>query len=266
MFHLNYLKMKQILSLISLVSFYFISSAQLTTINENFNSFAASTPSFPQNGWTMQVPSNPDYMVTISEDGSNKFVQGYAFFSPNTAFYLITPQIVAPDGTKTLSFDASKVTQSAFTGTIEAGLVSSPTDMASFTSLGSAITLQTTTPQTFTYNVPASSKQYIAFKFVGLVSHASTKLDNVVYTSNLSVNDPLKDASKLKFVTDHQNLTFIGKTNVNQIKIYNSAGRTVIVNKTKSNSVDISQLSTGIYFFETQNNDGSTLKSKFIKK
>lgn len=259
--------MKKILSFISMVSLLSTTSAQLASINENFDSFAITTPSFPQNGWTMQVPSNPDYMVTISEDGANKYVQGYAFFSANTAFYLISPQIVAPNGTKTLSFDASKVTQSAFTGTIEAGLVNSPTDMASFTSLGSAVTLQTTTPLTITYTVPASTKQYIAFKFVGLVNHASTKLDNIAYgTANLSVNDHSKEVNQLKFTADTNELTFIGKSFVKEIQIYSATGRVVNSGKVDNNVVNISELSTGIYFFQTLNNDGSVLKSKFIKK
>lgn len=260
--------MKKILSLMSFVSLCFLSSAQLASINENFDSFAASTPSFPQNGWTMQVPANMEnYMVTVSEDGANKYVQGYAFFQANNPFYLISPQIVAPNGTKTLSFDASKVTQSSFTGTIEAGLVSSPTDMASFTSLGTAVTLQTTTPLTITYNVPASTKQYIAFKFVGLVNHASTKLDNIVYgTANLSVDDNTKNATKLKFVVIGNDLIFIGKNNVMEIKIYDTAGRIMNSGKVENNKVDISQLSTGVYFFQTLTNDKSVLKSKFIKK
>jgi len=259
--------MKKILSFVSLVSLLSMTSAQLTSINENFDSFTVSTPSFPQNGWTMQVPSNPDYMVTISEDGANKYVQGYAFFSANTALYLISPQIVAPNGTKTLSFDASKVTQSAFTGTIEAGLVSSPTDMASFTSLGTAVTLQTTTPLTISYNVPASTKQYIAFKFVGLVNHASTRLDNIAYgIGNLSVTDHSKDNNQLKFTADDHHLIFIGKSNVKEVKIYSATGSLVNAGKVENNLVDISKLLSGVYIFQTVNSDGSVLKSKFIKK
>src|SRR5215470_10530328 len=151
--------MKQALFLTALTGFF---SAQLASINENFDSFTVSTPAFPQNGWTMKAPSN--MMVLINEDGANKFVQGYAFTQVNVPHYLISPQIVAPNGTKSITFEASKFTQSGFMGTIEAGLVSDPNDMATFTSLGPAVTLQTTTPQTFTYNVPASTSQYLAFK------------------------------------------------------------------------------------------------------
>lgn len=183
--------MKRTLFLSALIGFYSFSQAQLASINENFDSFAITTPGFPQNGWMMKAPNN--LMVLINEDGTNKFVQGYASTQTNVPHYLISPQIVAPDGTKTLSFEASKFTQSGFMGTIEAGLVSNPNDMATFTSLGSAVTLQTTASQTFTYLVPASSSQYIAFKFVGLNAHASTRLDNISYgtSANLCSNtDP----------------------------------------------------------------------------
>lgn len=259
--------MKQILLFASFLGFSTFASAQLSTINENFDSFISDTPSFPQNNWTMNVPAGfQNFMVVINEEGSNKFVQGYAFTQSNVPHYLISPQIVAPDGTKTLSFEASKFTQSGFMGTIEAGLVSSPTDMASFTSLGAAVTLQTATPQTFTYTVPASSQQYIAFKFVGLNNHASTKLDNIVYGSgNLSVTD-LKNTTKLSFAAKGNSLIFVGKTSVKEIRVYNSASRKVQVNQNGNNSFDISGLPTGIYIFETQNNDGTVLKSKFIKK
>lgn len=183
--------MKRTLLLSTLIGFFPFSQAQLASINENFDSFTVITPGFPQNGWTMKAPNN--LMVLINEDGTNKFVQGYASTQTNVPHYLISPQIVAPDGTKTLSFEAAKFTQSGFMGTIEAGLVSNPNDMATFTSLGPAVTLQTTTPQMFTYLVSASLSQYIAFKFVGLDAHASTKLDNISYgtSGNLCSNtDP----------------------------------------------------------------------------
>lgn len=258
--------MKRILLLASLIGLSAITQAQLASINENFDSFIVSTPSFPQNNWTMNVPvAFQNYMMVINEDGNNKYVQAYAFTQVNVPHYLISPQIISPDGTKTLSFEASKITQSAFMGTIEAGLVSSPTDMASFTSLGPATTLQTTTPQTFTYTVPASSKQYIAFKFVGQNTHASTKLDNVTYGTNLSTND-LKKSSQLIFAVNGNILKFIGKTSVKEIKVYDNTGRILNIGKNEINNFNISNLAAGVYLFETTNDDGSHLKSKFIKK
>lgn len=257
--------MKRTLLLNAIIGFFSFSSAQLSSINENFDSFAITTPGFPQNGWTMNAPST--IMVLINEDGANKFVQGYAFTQVNVPHYLISPQIVAPDGTKTLSFEASKFTQSGFMGTIEVGLVSDPNDMTNFTSLGSAVTLQTTTPQTFSYNVPASSSQYIAFKFVGLNAHASTKLDNVIYGdgTNLSVNDT-KKSLKLQFAISGHELIIAGKINIASIKVYNMTGRIIKINKTGNNSFDISRLANGVYIFETLSDEGTILRSKFIKK
>lgn len=239
-------------------------SGQLSVINENFDSFTASFPSFPQNGWAMSAPST--MMMIIAEEGINKYVQSYASSQVNVPHYLISPQIVAPDGTKTLSFEASKVVQSSFMGTVEAGLVTSPTDMASFTSLGAAVTLQTTTPQTLTYTVPASSQQYIAFKFIGLNSHASTRLDNVVYgTGNLSVNDS-HQTSGISHYVDSQQLIFKGKLNITKVKIYDTAGRLFQASNSSKNTYNISLLKAGIYFFEAISEDGRILKSKFVKK
>lgn len=258
--------MKRILLLGSIIGFSALSQAQLASINENFDSFVVSTPSFPQNNWTMNVPvAFQNLMMVINEEGNNKFVQAYAFTQVNVPHYLISPQIVAPNGTKTLSFEASKVTQSGFMGTIEVGLVTSPTDMGSFTSFGPATSLQTTTPQTFTYTVPNSSQQYIAFKFVGQNSHASTKLDNVTYGTNLSLSD-VKKSSQLAFAVSGNELKFVGKTSVKELNLYDSTGRMVKIEKNGNNVFNISSLASGVYLFETKNEDGSHLKSKFIKK
>ena len=258
--------MKRILLLASIIGYSTLSQAQLATINENFDSFVSATPSFPQNNWTMNVPvAFQNLMMVINEDGNNKFVQAYAFSQINVPHYLISPQIVAPNGTKTLSFEASKFTQSSFMGTIEVGLVNSPTDMGSFTSLGPATTLQTTIPQIFTYTVPNSTQQYIAFKFVGQNSHASTKLDNVTYGTNLSVNDARK-SSQLTFAVSGNEMKFVGKTSVKELNLYDSTGRMVKVDKNGNNIFNISNLASGVYLFETKNEDGSHLKSKFIKK
>jgi len=243
-------------------------NAQLATIDENFDSFTVSqTAGIPQNGWT-KSGSGP--LLYTSASGSDVSVIFYALFSPDTPLYLITPQIVAPDGTKSVKFDAGLVTGSAGSVSIEAGLVSSPTDMSTFTSLGSSVTL-TDTEQTLTYSVPASSSQYIAFKFIGAANHAAAFIDNVVYntTSNLAVSENTKSSDKdVKFAVNSENtaLQFITKKDPKNIQIYSAVGQKMAEGKLNNQKFDISTLQTGVYYIIIESAEGTAIKSKFIKK
>jgi hypothetical protein len=117
----------------------------------------------------------PDRGVYVdNSNAADKHIQYYSFFTTNTPGYAIAPQIVAPDGTQTLTFKSSLTAGSSAgsTGTIEVGFVDGVTtaDMASFTKIGNTITLTSTDTQ-YSVPIPASNKQYIAFKIVGSLNH-----------------------------------------------------------------------------------------------
>ncbi len=240
--------------------------APLSEINENFNSFTTGTSALPQKDWN-KVSAGP--LLYIDGSGGQNYAQAYTLFSPNVPNYLITPQIEAPDGTKTITFTAAQTTGSAGQGTIEVGLVDGITsaDMASFTSLGAAITLTSTTDNTYTFTVPASTKQYIAFRFVGSVNHAALHVDNVVYKKIeiLSVPD-IKNKNIFQLVATNNELKLIGNETAKNIKIYSSNGSLAIGTLVANNSVSISKLSTGVYFSVIETTSGNIVKSKFIKK
>ena len=95
-------------------------NAQVATINENFDSFNK----IPQNGWTGILPASNDpnntppgplLMVAGSPD---KAVQAYFSGNTNSDIILVSPQIVAPTGDSSVSFQAAKSTGSAAAGTI----------------------------------------------------------------------------------------------------------------------------------------------------
>ncbi|MGG5210397.1 choice-of-anchor J domain-containing protein [Chryseobacterium sp. MIQD13] len=250
----------------------FTVNAQVAMINENFDSFTTGTgAAWPQNGWSKVVP--PGAGPFIYADGTtDKYAQFYTLMAPNTPGYLITPQIIAPDGTKSLKFTYSMTTGSAGTGTLEVGLISAATTAgtAGFTSISPVYALNSATEQTVTINVPASANQYIAFKFTGAVQHAALQVDDVIYTaaSTLAVSDNVKSKEEVRFAVnpDHTALQFISKKEPKNIQIYSAGAQKVAEGKLKGQQFDISALQAGVYYILVETAEGLVIKSKFIKK
>lgn len=260
--------MKKILSLGLAVLGLLQINAQVPTINETFDSFTA----IPQNGWTGRFSStagNPPPMFLIDDQSGNKAIQTYAGGVVNADIYLVSPQIVAPDGSKTLSFQAAKSVGSAGNGTIEAGLVSNPTDMSTFVSLGTAVSLTSNTYQTINVNVPASTATYIVFKFHSVAPHTALQIDNVIYDSASMAVSETAASSDIKFAAtaDNNTLQFSSKNyTVSSVQIYSANGQKTLGGKTNNNTFDISGLKSGIYFIIIETTKGTLVKSKFLKK
>ena len=234
-------------------------NAQLSEINEDFSGF--SQQNFPQNGWT----SNRTYPYAYLIPG--QYAQSYSLFDAANPTYIITPEIVSPDGTKKIKFDAQVSTGSGGSGTIQVGLLTSATDMSTFQSISTVETLQATAT-TYTFDVPASSGKYIAFKFQPSTVHAALQVDNVVYGTNLAVNESASNSNTVKFAVskDNNSLIFATQTVFNNAKVYNSAGQIATEGKIINNLFDITRLKTGVYFIVVEDKNGQSAKSKFIKK
>lgn len=242
--------------------------AQLASINENFESFTTGpTSPLPQNGWSSVLAGQRMYPDAAN---GNKYLQAYTFFTPNVPFYAVTPQITAPTGSHTLSFKVAQTTGSGGAGSVQVGLVTSNTDMSTFTPISTAVTVSSTTAQILTYTVPASSSQYIAFKFIGNVAHAAILIDDVVYSAStsLAVTDALKSKDNVQFAvtSDNTALQFVTKKEPKNIQIYSSAGQKVSGGKLNGQRFDISALQTGVYYIVAETAEGSAIQSKFIKK
>lgn len=253
-------------------------SAQLSSINENFSTFTTGTGSLPQKSWSTVIPpatnpATPTFvpMLTVEPGTGNNFVQAYSFFAGNKAFYLITPQIVAPNGTQTLSFSSALIGGTpGGTGTLEVGLVASPTDMSTFTPVGSVVNLTSSTDATTGFTVQSSTYQYIAFKFTATVNHVALRMDDVVLTAAgaLGVSDQVKSKDQLKFAVNSDNtaLEFVTKSEPKNIEIYSAAGQKAAEGKLKGQKFDISGLHSGVYYMLIETAEGTAVKSKFIKK
>jgi len=265
--------MKLKLLFAGLVFSAFTANAQLATINENFNNFTAGDTSttFPQNGWTTVMATNPAPFppapTMVVTNAADKAVQAYSGNNPSMPSYLITPQITTSTGNKSLNFVAQKAASS--NGTIEVGLASNPTDMSTFVSFGS-VSLTTMTAQNLSFVVPASASSYIVFKFTPTAGHNLLQIDNVVYdlTANLAVTDNVKKAENVKFAVNAQNtaLQFVGKVQPKNVEIYSAAGQQVAAGKVNNGQFDITTLQSGVYFILIETTEGKAIKSKFIKK
>jgi len=251
-------------------------NAQLATLNENFNNFTAGNTTFPQNGWSAVVAPITGAMPPVSPrmivvDGADKSIQSYAGNNASGSSYLVTPQIVAPAGDKTLTFVATLVSPSPAAGTIQIGLASNPTDMTTFVPVGNLINVTTIgTIQNISVNIPASTSSYIVFKFTPSSTHVAMQIDNVVYntSSNLSVTDQFKNDKEISFAINSENtaLQFVGKTEIKNVTVYSAAGQNVASGKINNNNFDINTLQTGVYYILIETNNGKAIKSKFIKK
>ncbi|GAA5090742.1 hypothetical protein GCM10023210_17320 [Chryseobacterium ginsengisoli] len=251
-------------------------NAQVATINENFNSFTQGQGQtvFPQNQWTAIYPAavgNPAPMMNVIANGAtDNFIQAYSGANQNSPEYLITPQIVAPAGDKTLTFKARRNTGSA-PGSIQVGLASNPADMTTFVALANATTLTSDVFQTITVPVTASTSQYIVFKFVGAFApHTVLEIDDVAYNtaSNLAVSDNVKSKADVQFAVNADNtaLQFVTKKDPKNINIYSAAGQKVAEGKLNGQEFNINALQTGVYYIIIETAEGSVVKSKFIKK
>jgi hypothetical protein len=133
---------------------------------ENFDT--TSTGSSTNNN----TPSCWAYLESASFAGYGYVAASNSYSSPNS-YYLYNssgttgnqmlvspPTINLSDGTKRVRFYAKSVSANY---TLLVGTLSNPTDPASFTQIGSAITL-TTTQTLYTVNIPAGSDLQLAFK------------------------------------------------------------------------------------------------------
>lgn len=257
-------------------------NAQLATINQNFNNFTTGNTTFPQNSWSAVLPpmntppSPPSPMMIVyaeANDATNRYVSSYSGGNKDTPQYLVSPQIVAPTGNKTLSFKARRNGQNAAPIIVQVGLASSPTDMTTFVAVGAPVTLTDNTYQTITRVIPSSSSSYIVFKTVNAVTgvpHTAADFDDVVYdlTASLSVSDDSKKNNDIQFAVNADNtaLFFVGKAEIKKVDVYSAAGQNVASGKPNNNSFDINTLQTGVYYISAQTKDGKAIQSKFIKK
>ncbi|KFC22901.1 T9SS type A sorting domain-containing protein [Chryseobacterium sp. FH1] len=250
--------------------FAVVANAQLTSIDETFDGFEIGNTTFPQKGWSVKLPTGPypPQPMMIVAGGENKYIQAYPGSTVAQPMHLITPQIAAPTGDKTLSFDTGMVAGGlGTTGSVQVGLATDPNDMATFVAVGNRIDLTSTTVQNVKVNIPASSATYLVIRTTSNTMHTPIHIDNVKYDATLSVNDSaFKNDVKFAVSADNNSLRFISNDQLTNAKVYSATGQLATEGKITNNALDITRLKTGVYFIVIENANGQSVKSKFIKK
>ncbi|KAA0130745.1 T9SS type A sorting domain-containing protein [Chryseobacterium sp. SN22] len=257
--------------------------AQVAMIDENFESAIVSSPvnyNNLVNGWIKKTTVNHNIYVDKNTTTNNQYAQFYAAGSLSTDVFLVSPQIIAPDGSKKITFTVTPTGGS----TLEVGLIDDPSNLIA----GSGVPASYQLLQSFTFTetaaettvspitVPASTKQYIVFRFRNPLatfpgsSHSALAVDNVKYNNSsiLSTSDQAKPKDEIRFAVNADNtaLEFIAKKNPKNIQVYSAGGRKVAAGTLSGRSFDISTLQTGVYYLLIETAEGAAVKSKFVKK
>ncbi len=149
----------------------------VSEINENFNSYS----NFSESCWTA---SEAAPMITVDGD-TEKYVSFYSSMAANTPVYLVTPEIVAIDGTQTITFYAYMQQGSAPGNvTIQLGTLSTANGYENFTAVGNVISMASgtdTAPESYTVAFTATDDSYIAFQITADGQHVAAAIDNVVF-------------------------------------------------------------------------------------
>jgi hypothetical protein len=207
--------------------------AQVATINENFNSFTQGQGQtvFPQNQWTAIYPppvGNPPAMMNIIANGAtDNFVQAYSGANQNSPQYLISPQIIAPAGDKTITFKARRNTGSA--------------------------------SQYIVFKFVGVFAPHTVMEIDDVVYAANSTLA-------VSDNVKSKEEIKFAINTENTALQFVTKKDPKNIQIYSALGQKMAEGKLSGQQFDISALQTGVYYILIETAEGTLVKSKFIKK
>lgn len=152
---------------------------------ENFDTttVGSSTNTNAPSCWTyLESPSFSGYGYVV---GSNSFSAPNSYYMNNSTATTGSQMLVAPpttnlsDGNKRVRFYAKGGSNGY---TLLVGTLSNPTDPASFTQIGSAITL-TSTHTLYTVNIPAGSDLQLAFK------HGLGGTSRSIYIDNITVQD-----------------------------------------------------------------------------
>lgn len=257
-------------------------NAQLATLDENFETAIVSTPANYDNmvnGWINKKVVGRTVYIDQSADGTNKYLQFYAGGSTATDVFLISPQITAPDGSKQITFTATPTGSS----TLEVALIDDPSTLTANSGVPASYQLiqsynLTTSPITATpVTVPASTKQYIVFRFRNPqlmgppgTSHAALAIDNIKYNTAavLSTADFKATKEQIRFAVNTENtaLQFAGKVQPKTVEIYSAVGQQVASGKVSNSRFDITTLQAGVYYILIETTEGKAVKSKFIKK
>jgi len=243
----------------------------VASIDENFSTFNVleDPTNVTDNCWSTSA-NGPLLYADTDTEATDTFVTFYANGSANTAAYLISPELVAIDGARKLSFDAVYVGGPGNVTTVQAGTIATAGDFANFHPVGDVITLTSAGTTITDLAVPATTDKFIAFKFTTSFAHGAASIDNVKYDTTAGIGDFNKSTFSIypnpsadKNITINHNLEAKGTVNV-----FTLTGANVFsgeLNNSGSQSLNLSSLSTGMYIVKIESGSYSESKKLVIQ-
>lgn len=224
------------------------------TFDFSFDDFTA----FPQQCWSASHGS-PMFSLAGTTD---KSVQVYSFMSGASDFYLVTPQVSTIDGEHVLEFNVGTVSAGL---KIQIGTLLSPTNYGSFVSAGNLITPEAGTLYTSIAIPAVEDHNYVAFKIIPNGDHKAVTINNAKWKSaNLSVGGFEKNLVKVYPNPTTDYVTIQSEKRVAQVNLYNQLGQ--LVSNQGSDVLDLTKVSTGVYFAEILFENNVSVTKRVIKK
>lgn len=211
--------------------------------------------------FVFQIINNPnvsDEFVLATSNGVWKSTDGYQTWNQVLATNNVQKVVYDPNNSEVLvaAVTASQYSSSAIHFSTDNG--------ATWTMVPTSELLNTNSSSiAFDFLEDGSGfTAYLATIDLGVISY------DVAYET-LSIEDPIMDAVEVLMypnpVSDVMNISFKKGRQVESVVIYNMLGE-VVLNNTKSNKVNVSELANGIYLIKISDNKGGNTIKRFIKK
>ncbi|MFL9842803.1 T9SS type A sorting domain-containing protein [Flavobacterium rhizosphaerae] len=240
----------------------------METLDENFDSFESDD--LPQNCWS-GFSEGPFINFDNADESTDRYLSFYSFTFVDTPAYFVTPELSTINGNYSLTFDAGLQAASApGIATIQPGTLTNPANAATFTPVGDAVTVSTSTVTSYSVPFPQSTNAYVAFKISASGQHVAAILDNVKWQTTAGSNDVNKALSFSIYPnpSDDKNITVSYNSGQNAtVNIYSITGARVFTAQMQSNmqAINLSSLNAGIYIV-TLTTGNATATQKLIVK
>ncbi|MDO4727962.1 MAG: T9SS type A sorting domain-containing protein [Bacteroidota bacterium] len=252
-----------------------VNCVAMSTFNFDFEDITTESL-FTDNCWNGNYTSYPTISVTdaVGSQGNiplpDKAVQIYKGTAITSDIILVTPEVTTTNGTHALSFDIEVALAGApvsITGEerIQIGTLSDNTDFTTFVPYGDAFMVD----QVGSFSTPPISfpegHKYVALKFeLGTQPHKALVIDNVKWEESLNTSS--FDYQQVSVYPNPAVSTLFvqGIEDLKQVIVFDISGKQIL--KTTQTSIDIQNLSKGMYILQVESESGAVSTHKFLKK
>lgn len=244
-----------------------MAQAQLSSFRENFEGFTVDQVNvggaygnLPQFGWSASQ-GWPKAQVSQTQMG-NKYLKAYSFMNEQAQeasepIYFFSPELLSTEGELYFSANTSG-------GSLEVGIISDVNDLSTFEKVYEHPTIPR---MRYHVTLPQKTGKYIAFKFIPAGEHRVFGLDLVNFTPKvLSTLEEKTAQNKASILYDRNTQNLVMTTDkVRNIKVYSSMGQLILSKDKPTMNLDVSALSTGMYYATIEKNNGENEAIKFVK-